>query len=556
MNFVDSTGAVLVAIWGKGALWLVLAFGIAFLLRNSSAGQKRVFWIGTVLALVVLAGLQISSPKLHVPVFNLDLSEHVSTGSEPDVRQAEPEVTTRNAASPRASTDSAAANSPSAPAIFFRSLSFFQIAFLIWLAGMLLLALLFGKARLRLAHIWRRAEEIDSAWASELKNLATAMRLHRGDRVRIRQSPAVTTPLVWGIFRPKILIPISQANAPAASHKARRLVLLHELSHVANRDLSVNLAAQIALLIHWPNPLAWIALRQLRVVQERACDDLVLTASSSGRSTNEDYAELLLSLAQSQKFSRIESAVALSTVNHPSALKERITSIVNMKTKRHHPGKIESAAALIPQLLIAGTLAAIVFGESISAQEKRETEELKKKIAELEKTVEKLKEEAAPAIDKAKLEKIVAENRDKARQRMREDRNVYDQDELREIESLYQVANKKWRTEEGKESLEKLVKKYKKANRTGCALLYLGQMSEGDERETYLRKAVDDFSDCYYGDGCQVGGYARYLLAAYLIDKGKRDEADKLIKELERKYDTATSHSGKLIVGYLAKLKA
>lgn len=172
---------------------------------------------------------------------------------------------------------------------------------------------------------------------------------------------------------------------------------------------------------------------------------------------------------------------------------------------------------------------------------------LEKRIAELEKEVAELKTTLTPLIDKANTEQKVAEQRKLARVRMRKDSEHYSRDELREIESLYQVANKQWKTQEGKESLETLIGKYDRANRTGCALLYLGQMSKGEEREEYLKKAISDFSDCFYGDGVQVGAYARYYLAYHYMEEGQKDKAEELFKEVVEKYPNAINHKGKLL---------
>ena len=139
----------------------------------------------------------------------------------------------------------------------------------------------------------------------------------------------------------------------------------------------------------------------------------------------------------------------------------------------------------------------------------------------------------------------------KARERMREDRNIYSQDELKEIETLYQVANKNWQTEEGKESLKRLTLKYASANRVGCAMLYLGQMSTGDDQIEYLRRAIDDFSDCFYGDGAQVGGFARYVLLHRYQQDGENEKAQKLIDEIRTNYPDAIDHRGNRITSLL-----
>ena len=93
-----------------------------------------------------------------------------------------------------------------------------------------------------------------------------------------------------------------------------------------------------------------------------------------------------------------------------------------------------------------------------------------------------------------------------------------------------------------------MLAKYDKANRTGCATLYMGQMSEGKDRLEYLTQAVEKFSDCYYINGCQVGGYGRYVLAATLWQNGEKDKARKLLDEIRKDYKDATTHRGKAIV--------
>ena len=175
------------------------------------------------------------------------------------------------------------------------------------------------------------------------------------------------------------------------------------------------------------------------------------------------------------------------------------------------------------------------------------TPELEKRVADLEKELTELKAEIGPILEKAQKERLVNEQRDKARARMRKDSEVYSRDELKVIENLYQVANKKWRSEEGKESLKTLIGTYDKANRTGCAILYLGQMSKGVEREKYLKQAIEDYSDCFYGDGVQVGAYARFYLAYHYKENGKADEAERLYAEIHDLFPNAIDHKGNLL---------
>lgn len=170
--------------------------------------------------------------------------------------------------------------------------------------------------------------------------------------------------------------------------------------------------------------------------------------------------------------------------------------------------------------------------------------ELEKRITDLETELAELKTVLAPVLEKAKLEQQVAEQRKKAQERMSEDSKIFSRDEMIAIEKLYQKANQKWETPEGKESLEELIATYDNANRTGCALLYLGQLSEGEEREEYLKRAIEGYSDCYYGSGVQVGAYARFLLGLYYKTQLKLDEADALFDEIVEMYPDAIDHRG------------
>jgi hypothetical protein len=177
-----------------------------------------------------------------------------------------------------------------------------------------------------------------------------------------------------------------------------------------------------------------------------------------------------------------------------------------------------------------------------------EIQALRKQVAELTERVTRLERALNASQNQNSRSEQVDRQRTKARERMAKDKEIYSQTQLREIESLYQVANQKWQTEEGKNSLKELVKKYDKANRTGCAILYLGQMSEGSEKEEYLQKAIADFSDCWYGDGVQVGPFARFILAAHLKDQKQNDQADVLLKDLARLYPDAIDHRGQLLL--------
>ena len=70
--------------------------------------------------------------------------------------------------------------------------------------------------------------------------------------VSIRQSEAVTVPMVWGLFRPVVLLP---ADAGEWEPEQQRAVMLHELAHIQRQDWLMQTMAQITCAVYWFNPL-------------------------------------------------------------------------------------------------------------------------------------------------------------------------------------------------------------------------------------------------------------------------------------------------------------
>jgi hypothetical protein len=134
---------------------------------------------------------------------------------------------------------------------------------------------------------------------------------------------------------------------------------------------------------------------------------------------------------------------------------------------------------------------------------------------------------------------------------MAQDRKNYTQKQLDEAEQLYSVANQKWGTPETIESLQTMIKKYPDLDRTGCAVLYLAQMSQGDERARHLQDCIEKYNDCFYGDGVQVGAYARFLLVEDYRSMGEEKKAEALSTEIRSEYAGAIDHRGNLLVDSL-----
>ncbi|MFT3951607.1 MAG: M56 family metallopeptidase [Oscillospiraceae bacterium] len=79
-------------------------------------------------------------------------------------------------------------------------------------------------------------------------------------------SGKITAPAVYGIFKPKIILPswITEQDLP--------YILAHERVHIRRRDNFWRMAAVITACVHWFNPLVWSFLRLFFSDMELACD--------------------------------------------------------------------------------------------------------------------------------------------------------------------------------------------------------------------------------------------------------------------------------------------
>lgn len=167
------------------------------------------------------------------------------------------------------------------------------------------------------------------------------------------------------------------------------------------------------------------------------------------------------------------------------------------------------------------------------------------KIIELEQRVIKLEKALKPFLVQQKFKENIKKLRTQARIRMRKDSKNYSQKQLFEIETLYKSRGHKWRSAQKTKNLKLLISKFPKANRAGCAMLYLGQSSKGEVQEDYFKQAFEKYGDCFYGNGVQVESYAKFLLASLYFKSGKKDQSLALFKEVKNKFPNAVDHRGR-----------
>ena len=134
--------------------------------------------------------------------------------------------------------------------------------FIVW-AGVAL-ALLAARAvqRARVARRLTRANP-GPAWRAALERCAAAVGQRRVPAVAHLEG--LSGPAVFGLWRPVLVLP--RAWLGRAPCRRDEHALLHEMAHLAARDLWVDEALLALRAVAWFQPLAWVAVARLRVAR-------------------------------------------------------------------------------------------------------------------------------------------------------------------------------------------------------------------------------------------------------------------------------------------------
>src|ERR1035437_4424913 len=147
-----------------------------------------------------------------------------------------------------------AAAKPAATAPGFR-VSLSQVL-LAWAAGALALAVCLVFTHYRL---WRRVTPRRPLIDARVLNLLEDCKQLMGLRVPVTlvETPAVGSPSLFGFVRPRLLLP--EGLTRSFSPEELRYVFLHELSHVKRHDIITGWLMTVLQILHWFNPLVWLA---------------------------------------------------------------------------------------------------------------------------------------------------------------------------------------------------------------------------------------------------------------------------------------------------------
>lgn len=277
MSFPTNAGSAAIFVLEisfKATFLFGAAWAAAFALRKRSAALRHELWLAAIVASLVLPVVATILPAWHSGVLGSAVERFAGPVSSARPGMAVSSFVVSAVARP--------SHAPLWPGMLV----------LVWFVGLVIATIRLAAGFVRAAELRMRSKHInDEHWIRDARRTAAALRISRPIQMLESADPAAM-PLVWGLFRPKVLLPISARHW---TEDRRRIVLSHELTHIARHDCAAQICGDLARGLFWFNPLAWLAAARLRRESESACDDSVLNSGVAPQS----YADNLLDLARS-----------------------------------------------------------------------------------------------------------------------------------------------------------------------------------------------------------------------------------------------------------------
>jgi bla regulator protein BlaR1 len=152
---------------------------------------------------------------------------------------------------------------------------------LVYLIGVALFGIRLAGGWIYLQRLSRTATPPSTpAWTKLANTLRSALAVRAV--VQVRESARITVPMVVGVLKPVLLMPIGLATS--LSMREVEAVLAHELAHIKRHDYAVNLLQSVVEVLYFFHPALWWLSARVREEREHCCDDLaVIAIGGNGR---------------------------------------------------------------------------------------------------------------------------------------------------------------------------------------------------------------------------------------------------------------------------------
>ncbi|MFC1735175.1 M56 family metallopeptidase [Candidatus Hydrogenedentota bacterium] len=209
-----------------------------------------------------------------------------------------------------------------------------------WAVGVLFLVTFLGYKLCQFRRDNRRLDECPDELSIIVPRYAGILGINR--RFDVRLSHTLSSPVVYGILRPVLVVP--ERVIRELGEEELESVIVHELAHIKRRDYVVNWLQLVAGIAFFFNPFVWFANHQIRIEREKACDDTVLATLGLNRKC---YANSLMKVLQQASQREAFTPGLLGVVERRSSLGARIVRILDLKIKPAGSMSLASIVVLV-----------------------------------------------------------------------------------------------------------------------------------------------------------------------------------------------------------------
>lgn len=258
---------------------------VLLLVIRKITGTKAGAWWRSLLWLLILcricipiiptSSISFTSFLDNRPVVTAADERELSFGQETYRNMIQPIIRTRGVAAP-ASNDGLA------------SIDWMRIIAMLYMAG---LSLFLGSLIYNAYHIYKKNSCLELCADKSIQALftSTRKRLLVKDSVRLYIAETGETPYLTGLISPRVVMPTKFIHM--MTMEQLELVMIHELTHYKRKDILKLWFLELAVCIHFFNPVLLYARRIIQQDIELACDEKVLRALNNQQYIS--YAEVL-----------------------------------------------------------------------------------------------------------------------------------------------------------------------------------------------------------------------------------------------------------------------
>lgn len=207
-----------------------------------------------------------------------------------------------------------------------------------------------------------------------LENFLCA-KLNVQQRPALYESPTAFSPVTIGLWNPVIFLPKGFSREKDLT--SLKLILHHELVHVARKDLLYKWVCQLLLCIHWFNPLLYQINKLINSDCELSCDEQILAQLTTfGKQL---YGNVLLDTAE-QTIDIKKNAFSTTLLEDKKDLKKRLNHILHYK-KVPRSRLLFSTCTLAVALLFTACSTVWISSDNESSSDIKDTQNVRSDTA-------------------------------------------------------------------------------------------------------------------------------------------------------------------------------